>query len=250
MTRILLPIYSIFEILFSPIFMFSLSEYAYNLPENLIAQEAAHPHHDARVMVIDQENWTIEAETTFWNLDTFIPEDRVIFFNNSKVFRSRIPLENVRYISQEWREWILKEWEIFFLQIIQDTTFEALIRPGDKFKIGTKFFIGNSEITVLEKTDSGRLLQISWDSIFHLMETNGNLPLPPYIAYDENKENDYQTVFAQKDGSVAAPTASLHFTRELLEKIKNEKQYVTLHVWLWTFKGIDTNDIRDYAIHR
>lgn len=119
---------------------------------------------------------------------------------------------------------------------MESDTFEALIRPGNKFRTGTRFFIGNSVITVCERTHYGRILHISGDSIFHLMETLGNLPLPPYIAYDESKENDYQTVFAKEYGSVAAPTASLHFTKELLEKIQNEKEYITLHVGLGTFK--------------
>lgn len=81
------------------------------------------------------------------------------------------------------------------------------------------------------------------------METFGNLPLPPYIAYDKEKESDYQTSFAKKDGSVAAPTASLHFTKELLDKFQNTKLYTTLHVGLGTFKGIDTDDVREYKIH-
>ncbi len=81
------------------------------------------------------------------------------------------------------------------------------------------------------------------------METYGELPLPPYITYSKEKERDYQTSFAKTDGSVAAPTASLHFTRELMDAIENPKEYITLHVGLGTFKGIDTSDIRDYHIH-
>jgi S-adenosylmethionine:tRNA ribosyltransferase-isomerase len=81
------------------------------------------------------------------------------------------------------------------------------------------------------------------------LATHGALPLPPYIEYSSEKEADYQTSFAEKDGSVAAPTASLHFTSELMDKIVNQKEYITLHVGLGTFKGIDTTDIREYAIH-
>lgn len=82
------------------------------------------------------------------------------------------------------------------------------------------------------------------------MNAYGELPLPPYIDYQKSKEADYQTAFAQKDGSVAAPTASLHFTRDLLDKLPHQKEYITLHVGLGTFKGVDTPDIRDYHIHR
>jgi S-adenosylmethionine:tRNA ribosyltransferase-isomerase len=81
------------------------------------------------------------------------------------------------------------------------------------------------------------------------MKQYGELPLPPYIEYTKSKEEDYQTTFAKKEGSVAAPTASLHFTQELLAKLPIEEKYITLHVGLGTFKGIDTDDVRDYKIH-
>ena len=100
-------------------------------------------------------------------------------------------------------------------------------------------------------TEAGRVLRIHdpRSTIHDLLTTHGALPLPPYIEYSREKEADYQTSFAEKDGSVAAPTASLHFTSELMEKIENQKEYITLHVGLGTFKGIDTTDIREYAIH-
>lgn len=230
--------------------MFALKNYSYSLPNELIAQEAAHPHHTARLMIVDRESGELEAEDTFWNLDTYLGTDRVLCFNDSKVLRSRISLENVSYTKTNGTAGVLKNGEIFFLKDLGNGDFEALVRPGDKFRIGTVFSIGNAQVTVMHQTDSGRILRIEGESIFHLMETRGNLPLPPYIAYDKSKEWDYQTSFARKDGSVAAPTASLHFTRELLDKLPNEKLYATLHVGLGTFKGIDTDDIREYAIHK
>ncbi len=106
-------------------------------------------------------------------------------------------------------------------------------------------------------TDSGRLLEIvdtqavdSESRILDFLSTHGALPLPPYIEYSAEKEVDYQTSFARTDGSVAAPTASLHFTSELMDKIGNQKEYLTLHVGLGTFQGIATPDVRDYDIHR
>jgi S-adenosylmethionine:tRNA ribosyltransferase-isomerase len=101
-------------------------------------------------------------------------------------------------------------------------------------------------------TESGRLLRInnSKSTIENFLTTHGALPLPPYIEYSPEKEADYQTSFARRDGSVAAPTASLHFTSELMDRIQNPKEYLTLHVGLGTFKGIQTADIRDYDIHR
>ena len=98
-------------------------------------------------------------------------------------------------------------------------------------------------------TDTGRILETHGTSIETMMEQYGELPLPPYIEYSREKESDYQTSFARIDGSVAAPTASLHFTKELLDTLDIPKEYITLHVGLGTFKGIDVDDIRDYQIH-
>lgn len=229
--------------------MFLLSDYDYDLPEELIAQEAIHPHHNAKMMVIDKELGDITTETTFWNLDTYISPNWVLFLNDSRVVRSRIILKNIPYKKASSELWILNEWEIFYLSSISDTYFDALIRPGNKFKVGTIFEIGKYHLEVKENTESGRVIKIEWWTISDFLIQHGSLPLPPYIKYSEEKESDYQTSFAKKDGSVAAPTASLHFTKELLEKLPCKKEYITLHVWLWTFQGIKTSDVRDYQIH-
>lgn len=229
--------------------MFLLSDYDYDLPEELIAQEAIQPHHNAKMMVIDKELGDITTETTFWNLDTYISPNWVLFLNDSRVVRSRIILKNIPYKKASSELWILNEWEIFYLSSISDTYFDALIRPGNKFKVGTIFEIGKYHLEVKENTESGRVIKIEWWTISDFLIQHGSLPLPPYIKYSEEKESDYQTSFAKKDGSVAAPTASLHFTKELLEKLPCKKEYITLHVWLWTFQGIKTSDVRDYQIH-
>lgn len=231
--------------------MFNRSDYIYELPTDLIAETAVHPHHDARLMVIDRTSGSLESESTFWHLDEFLWDDRVIFFNNSRVLRARIALSDISYTDPSWVEKTLIEWEIFYLKTIASDTFEALVRPGNKFKIGTKLRIWEYEIEIVGMTEAGRILKInnSQLTINNLLATHGALPLPPYIEYSSEKEADYQTSFAEKDGSVAAPTASLHFTSELMEKIAIQKEYITLHVGLGTFKGIDTTDIREYAIH-
>lgn len=231
--------------------MYKKQDYTYILPPNLIAETPIHPHHDAKVMVIDREKGCLVGESTFWNLDHIIPNNRIIYFNNSKVLRARIPLNWVAYQDLLWKRYTLKEWEIFYLKTIWTWIFEALVRPGKKFKKGSIIHIGIFDIEVIDITAHGRILRINNPrlSIDDLLSQHGNIPLPPYIEYSREKEKDYQTVFAEKEGSVAAPTASLHFTKELLSKIKNEKRYITLHVWLGTFRGLDTDDIRQYQIH-
>lgn len=242
--------------------MFWLKDYSYTLPEELIAQDAMHPHHDARMMIVERETWALVAEDTFFQLGNYLPDDRVLFFNDSRVIRSRIPLYDIRYVLPSGKTWALKDGEIFYLRHSSENTFEALVRPGNKFKVGSIFHIGKYRIIVQGMTDTGRILNIeAWtsdynshgnrwgDSIENFLAGHGQLPLPPYIRYSAEKEQDYQTSFARKNGSVAAPTASLHFTEELLAKLPNQKEYLTLHVGLGTFKWIQTEDIRDYAIH-
>lgn len=142
-------------------------------------------------------------------------------------------------------------WGNFFLIKKSDILFEALVKPGNKFKIWTKISAYWAIFHIEEFTENGRIIRIEWDiSLTSLLKQYGELPLPPYIEYSKTKEEDYQAVFAKHDGSVAAPTASLHFTEELLEKLPHEKEYVTLHVWLGTFQWISTDDIRDYTIHK
>ncbi len=229
--------------------MFSREDYSYTLPNELIAQKATEPAHNARLIVVQKETWDVIHEGTFWELDRLIPKDWVIFFNNSKVLPARIPLKNITIKTLSWNESILQEGEIFFLRHREKNHFEALVRPGNKFKVGNTLSLWKYTFTVKEMTDVGRVLEISWWNIDSCMAEFGRLPLPPYVEYQKSKESDYQTVFAEKEGSVAAPTASLHFTQELLSKIKNPKRYITLHVGLWTFRSLDTDDIRDYAIH-
>ncbi len=201
-------------------------------------------------MVIDRESGEQRDESTFWNIDTFLGDDRVIFFNNSRVIPARIRLHSIPFEEENGKKWILENWEILFCKKNSDTTFEALVRPGKRFKKWTRFFFPEGIISVRNITEEGRILESEWCDIIHIMEKYGELPLPPYIAYSKDKEKDYQTAFAKESWSVAAPTASLHFTGALLEKIQNEKHYVTLHVGLGTFKWINTDDIREYVIHK
>lgn len=229
--------------------MFLLSDYTYILPEELIAQEAAHPHHNARMMVIDRDSGEIIQESTFWNIDHVLHSDAVIFFNDSRVVRSRVILDTVSYTKSNGEQGTITDGEIFYLEKLSATTMDCLVRPGNKFRVGNTFELGEYTITVQSLSENGRIIEVlGWD-IFDFLEEYGSLPLPPYIEYSEEKETDYQTTFAKKNGSVAAPTASLHFTEELIKKIPCPIEYLTLHVGLGTFQWIKTADVRDYAIH-
>lgn len=228
---------------------FSLNEYGYHLPEVLIAQDAVSPAHNAKLMVINRNEGSIDFEWSFIDLSDLLWSDDILFFNNSRVVRSRIRIQKKRYRTKLGHHGIIEDGEIFYLASGEGNTFEALVRPGNKMKIGTMIEFEKFQLTIEDQTESGRKIKIEWGSIFELMEQYGELPLPPYIEYKKEKEKDYQTTFAKKDGSVAAPTASLHFTQELLDQIVSKKEYITLHVGIGTFKGIDTHDIREYQIH-
>lgn len=228
---------------------FSLETYDYSLPPELIAQEAVHPADRAKLLVARRESGEIIAETDYASLPDILPSDRVLFFNNSKVLRSRIPLHDGVILNTHWKEKTGVNGEIFFLRMTGGDHFEALVRPWRHFAIGTRVRIRELIIEVKSITPSGRVFHILAWSIWETMEEVWQLPLPPYIAYGVEKEKDYQTDFALTPGSVAAPTASLHFTSELLERLPHERVFVTLHVGLGTFKGIDSGDVRDYSIH-
>ena len=116
--------------------MFSLSDYRFDLPAELIAETAAHPAHTAKLLVVSQKNSQILSEATFWELDQFLDENSVLFFNNSQVLRARIPT-----LFRDGEEIILKDGEIFFLKNRYKNHFEALVRPGKKFRIGTKILL-------------------------------------------------------------------------------------------------------------
>lgn len=228
---------------------FSLETYDYDLPTELIAQEAVHPADRAKILVAWRESGEIIAETDYASLPDILPRDRVLFFNNSKVLRSRIPLHDGVITNTHGKAKTGVNGEIFFLRMIGGDHFEALVRPWRHFAIGTRVRIRKLIIEVKSITASGRVFHILAWSIWETMEEMWQLPLPPYIAYGVEKEKDYQTDFALYPGSVAAPTASLHFTSELLERLTHERVFVTLHVGLGTFKGIDSWDVRDYSIH-
>lgn len=140
--------------------MFSLQDYRFDLPKHLIAETAASPAHNAKLMVISRQTGTKIADTTFSDLPNFLNENRVLFFNNSRVLRARLPLKNQKIFAENGEKNIA-DGEIFFLKNISENTFEALVRPGKKLQIGANFTIGKYHFSITNRSDSGRIIQIS-----------------------------------------------------------------------------------------
>ncbi len=228
---------------------YELSLYDYELPPELIAQNSVQPHHDSRLLAVDRYSGNIIRESTCFDLDTLIPENRVLFFNNSRVLRARLALPRVVVTNVKGTKKEVTNIEIFFLSLESEEIFEALVRPGKIFQDGTTFSVYGRTMEVMGTTEAGRVLRLHGGGILEFFESHGSLPLPPYISYSKEKEKDYQSIYAKELGSVAAPTASLHFTKELLEKLPHSKEMITLHVGLGTFQGVKTEDIREFQIH-
>lgn len=252
--------------------MYTLADYDYILPEHLIAHAPVEPADSARLLVLgnnnSSENNSIEIHSNWVNqvaenhcfnnryvsdLPNLLPANTAIFLNNTRVVQARVPLHSVRVITKQGREVTLEYAEIFFLQKKDDYTCEALITLLKRNRPGTVIYITEGiTATITQLTDKWVILQLSWITVDEFLHTYGKMPLPPYIPTTPETEEKYQTVFAAHNGSVAAPTASLHLTSNLLKTLADRwilQEYVTLHVGLWTFKPVDTSDIRDYQIH-
>ena len=225
------------------------SSYDYDLPKELIATHPVSPADSARLLVFNRATNAI-THTTFKNLMDFLPENLSIFLNDTKVIKARI------FGTKETGgkiELLLNK------PLFMD---RYLVMIGGKVRIGTKlFFDENLNAEVLEVNEDGsRVVQffqndkkLDFLELVDILNKIGHLPLPPYMNRSDEKEDeqDYQTLFAKNYGAVAAPTASLHFTPELLEKINNkyDVNYLTLHVGAGTFKPVDVDDILNHPMH-
>jgi S-adenosylmethionine:tRNA ribosyltransferase-isomerase len=225
------------------------SSYDYELPKELIANHPVSPADKARLLVYNRATDTI-THTTFKNLMDVLPQNLSIFLNDTKVIKARI------FGTKETGgkiELLLNK------PLFMD---RYLVMIGGKVKVGTKlFFDENLNAEVLEVNEDGsRVVTFSQNDkkldflqLVEILNKIGHLPLPPYMnrADEKKDEQDYQTLFAKNYGAVAAPTASLHFTPELLEKInaKYDVNYLTLHVGAGTFKPVDVDDILNHPMH-
>jgi len=211
----------------------------FDLPKGLIAQEPAHPRDSARLLVYSRANKTI-TDTVFSDLPTFLAKDTTLVVNNSKV-------ENCRWLFDDGKT------EIFVIEKLDTHTIRALVRPGKKFKLGQNSKINEwLEVTTTAIDSDGiRTLKLNIQHDDDRLTKIEHIPLPPYIAQNDKLAEEYQTIYAKPLGSKAAPTAGLHFTDKLLDKIKtnNDVLEVTLHVGLGTFASLQPENYKTGKLH-
>ena len=223
-----------------------VSDFNYDLPKELIAQHPYDKRDEARLMVLDKANKTINHRI-FKNVIDYLNEGDCLVINNTKVIPARL------YGKKETGAHV----EFLLLKRIEGDTWEAIVRPGSKLKQGAKVFFGDGilEATVLEVLENGnRKVEFKYDGIFNeILDKVGMMPLPPYITEASKEDNEkYQTVYAKYDGSAAAPTAGLHFTEELLDKIRSKGvsvANVTLHVGIGTFRPVKVENVEEHKMH-
>lgn len=231
------------------------SDFYYDLPEELIAQTPIEPRDHSRLMVL-HKNGEIENKHFYDIIDYLRPEDTLVI-NDSRVIPARIYGEKVR----DEGTFVSAPSKIETLLLKQHTAnrWEVLLRPAKKIKIGGKITYGDIlTATVLEVVEDGnRIVEFSYDkekyqSIFEVLNIIGSMPLPPYITKKLEDKERYQTVYARENGSSAAPTAGLHFTKELLKKIEEKGVKIVpvmLHVGLGTFRPVKAENITDHIMH-
>ena len=225
------------------------SDFYYDLPEELIAQFPSAQRDKCRLMVIDRAAEKNEHKIFSDIIDYLNPEDMLVV-NSSKVIPARLLGKTDKTGS---------DMELLLLRALGNDRWETLVRPGKRAKVGATFsFGGILRAEVVEIIDGGnRVVLFDYDrekysSIYEVLDIIGNMPLPPYITKKLENKNDYQTVYAKTEGSAAAPTAGLHFTKELIEKIKAKGVgygEVTLHVGLGTFRPVKVENIEDHLMH-
>ena len=222
------------------------SDFYYNLPEELIAQTPVTPRDHSRLMVVDRENGAI-THRHFYNLCDILQKGDLLVMNDSRVLPARLygeKVDNGTFI------------EFLLLEQKGDKLWEIICRPGKKAKVGTKFSFGGGKLlaeVVEVKPDGNRIVQFSCDGNFYtVLDEIGQMPLPPYITKKLEDKERYQTVYSRELGSAAAPTAGLHFTKEMLQALREkgvETAFVTLHVGLGTFRPVKEDDVLQHKMH-
>lgn len=222
------------------------SDFYFDLPEELIAQDPLEDRSSSRLLVLDKET----GETShhiFKEVINYLNPGDCLVLNDTKVIPARL-------IGH--KEDTGAAIEVLLLKRKENDIWETLVKPGKKCKPGTKIVFGEGLLhaTVLETVEDGnRLIRFSYEGIFEeILDRLGEMPLPPYITHKLQDKNRYQTVYAKYEGSAAAPTAGLHFTKELLQQIEEKGidiAYVTLHVGLGTFRPVKVDNILEHHMH-
>lgn len=222
-----------------------VTDFDYDLPQELIAQHPMEPRDHSRLLVVDKKTGEIEHKH-FYDLVNYLKPGDVLVFNDTRVIPARL------HGTKDTGAHV----EVFLLTRRDATDWEVLVRPGKKLQVGAKInFSDELSCEVIEHTDfGGRVVRFEYDGIFEeILDRLGETPLPPYITAPLEDKERYQTVYNRERGSAAAPTAGLHFTKELLQKIKDigcEEVFVTLHVGLGTFRPVSEAKIEDHKMHK
>ena len=220
-----------------------VTDFDYDLPQELIAQHPMEPRDHSRLLVVDKKTGEIEHKH-FYDLVNYLKPGDVLVFNDTRVIPARL------HGTKDTGAHV----EVFLLTRRDATDWEVLVRPGKKLQVGAKInFSDELSCEVIEHTDfGGRVVRFKYDGIFEeILDRLGETPLPPYITAPLEDKERYQTVYNRERGSAAAPTAGLHFTKELLQKIKDigcEEVFVTLHVGLGTFRPVSEAKIEDHKM--
>ena len=222
------------------------SDFYYDLPEELIAQDPLEDRSASRLMVLDKNTGKIQHHI-FKEIVHYLNPGDCLVINDTKVIPARLYGTKVGTDAKI---------EVLLLKRKENNIWETLVKPGKKAKIGTRISFGDGLLMgeVVDIVEEGnRLIQFSYDGIFEeILDKLGQMPLPPYITHQLKDKNRYQTVYAKHNGSAAAPTAGLHFTPELLKKIKAKGvniAHVTLHVGLGTFRPVKVEDVTQHHMH-
>ncbi len=225
-----------------------ISDFDYNLPDTLIAQVPIEPRDHSRLMVLHRDSHTIEHRHFFEIVD-YLEKGDIIVFNNSRVIPARL---------RGWKHGTVTQVELLLLRRLDDNLWEALARPGKKLSAGTQVILedpsdkgkGTVMAEVVGDKEGGiKIVRLPEDACLSRL---GRVPLPPYIRVPLTDLNRYQTVYAKVNGSVAAPTAGLHFTPRLLDTLENKgvkSAFVTLHIGLDTFRPVRAEDPKQHHIH-
>lgn len=231
-------------------------DFYFDLPEELIAQDPLEDRSSSRLLVLDKESGA-SSHLSFTNILDYLKEGDCLVVNNTKVIPARLIGERILPEgSGNGAETKGAQIELLLLKRRENDIWETLVKPGKKAKPGTKIQFGNGLLTaeVLDIVEEGnRLVQFRYNGIFEeILDQLGQMPLPPYITHKLQDKNRYQTVYAKHEGSAAAPTAGLHFTKELLAEVEKRGitiANVTLHVGLGTFRPVKEENILNHHMH-